>query len=64
MEELVGGGGGFGAHVTGVPFDLFAEAQGDVAEEDRFGELGGIIEVGHRRGTAFARGDPFFVVTG
>lgn len=49
--------------VLGVPFDGLFAAVGDVAQEDRFGEWTGVIEVAKCGRPLFAGFDPLGVVT-
>src|SRR6266568_8604432 len=49
VNELVGFGTIPGLRSLRVPFDLFAHAQGDVAQQDSLGEHGGVVEIRHRR---------------
>ncbi len=54
---VIGAGGG-----GGVVVEFFAEAIGDIAEEDGFGEGGGVGEVAGGWGVVFAGFDPLVVV--
>src|SRR5688572_11199587 len=53
-----------GPHRLGVPGDLSARVEGDVAEEHRLGQGRRVAELGAGRTAGLARGDPFLVVAG
>src|SRR2546421_5888893 len=49
-------------HVRGIPFDLASGTQGDVAQQERLRELGGVGEVGEGLALAPAGVDPLVMV--
>src|SRR5690349_21275950 len=53
-----------GPHRLGVPGDLAARVEGDVAQEHGLGQGRRVAEVGAGRPAGLARGDPFLVVAG
>ena len=62
LDELVGFRGVGGFHVGAVPDEGLAGAEGDVSEEDDFGEFGGVFEVSAGGSAAFAGDEPIGVV--
>src|SRR2546427_5102152 len=51
-----------GAHLLGVPFELFADAIGDVAQQRGLGQRAGIIKLAGRGAAGFNRFNPFVVM--
>src|SRR5438309_12097115 len=63
-DDRVGFGGVGAAQVGGVPFELLAQAESDVAEVIGFGKPAGVFEVGGGRLAGLTGADPFGVMAG
>src|SRR5438067_5958121 len=59
VNEGRGFRGVLGQHFRAVPFQLLAHAQGDAAEQDDLGQVGGDVKIGVTGLSAFAGGNPF-----
>src|SRR6266705_3424573 len=59
VNEWRGFRGVLGKHFRAVPFQLLADAQGDAAEQDDLGQVGGDVKIGVTGLSAFAGGNPF-----